>query len=52
MAGMNIPSGAGGLMRYSDEYRSKLMIEPKYVIVMIVIAILFVIALKVFWPIA
>lgn len=52
MAGLNIPSGAGGLMRYSDEYKSKLMIDPKYVVVMIIAAILFIIALKVFWPIA
>lgn len=47
-----MPSGAGGLMRYSDEYRSKLMIEPKYVIVMIIIAIAFIISLKIFWPVA
>jgi preprotein translocase subunit Sec61beta len=51
MANMNMPAGFGGLMRYNEEYDSKLMIDPKYVIVMVVLAILFVFGLKMFWKV-
>lgn len=48
---INIPGGFGGLMRYDEEYKSKFMISPGQVIVFIVLIIVFVLVLKLFWPI-
>jgi len=39
---INMPSGMGGLMRYFDEYKSKLQMHPGYVIAMVVVLIIFV----------
>jgi preprotein translocase subunit Sec61beta len=50
--GINMPSGYGGLMRYSEEYKSKLMIKPSHVIIFIVLILAFVAFLKIFYPIA
>jgi len=47
-----MPSSYGGLMRYSEEYKSKFMIKPEYVIALVILSIIFIIALKVFFPIA
>ncbi len=47
---IHMPGVFGGLMRYDDEYNSKFMVNPRTVIVFIVVVIAFVIALKVFWP--
>ena len=47
-----MPSSYGGLMRYSEEYQSKLMIKPEYVVALIIIAIIGVVALKVLFPIS
>ena len=49
---INMPAGMGGLMRYNEEYESKFMIKPAHVIGFAVLIILFVIALKVFWPVS
>ncbi len=49
---INMPAGFGGLMRYNEEYKSKIMLDPKHVIVLIILAIIFVTALKILWPIA
>lgn len=49
---LNLPGGMGGLMRYDEEYTSKIMISPTHVIVFIILVILFVITLKTFWPLA
>lgn len=48
---MNMPSGFGGLMRYKEEYDSKLKISPTQVVLMIILVIAFVVSLKIFWPI-
>lgn len=45
-----LPSGSGGLMRYSEEYKSSFRMSPTHVIVFIIIIIAFVAALKIFWP--
>ncbi|MBS3108172.1 preprotein translocase subunit Sec61beta [Candidatus Woesearchaeota archaeon] len=37
---IHMPSGMGGLVRYYDEYKSKIEISPKAVIVMIVVVII------------
>ncbi len=39
-----LPAAGGGLMRYSDEFKSKMQIKPMYV----VIAIVIVIAIEIF----
>jgi len=48
---ISMPGSFGGLMRYDEEYKSKFMLSPAQVIGFIVIVILFVVALKVFWPV-
>jgi len=45
------PAGMGGLMRYSEEYDSKIKITPNQVIFFIIGIIVFVVILKVFFPI-
>ena len=47
--GILMPSGSGGLMRYNEEYKSKLMLDPKHVVVLIVVVILGMAALKLFF---
>jgi preprotein translocase subunit Sec61beta len=49
---INMPAGFGGLMRYSEEYKSKLMLKPSHVITFIILTIVFATALRVFFPIA
>jgi len=34
-----MPSGMGGLMRYFDEYKSKIRIKPGHVIIMCIVVI-------------
>lgn len=50
-SGFNIPSGSGGIVRYNEEYPSKLKLKPMHVIIFIILVILFVGVLKLFWPI-
>lgn len=37
---ISMPSGMGGLVRYFDDYKSKIEFKPEYVIVMIVLVII------------
>ncbi|MBU1245698.1 MAG: preprotein translocase subunit Sec61beta [Nanoarchaeota archaeon] len=37
---MQMPSGMGGLVRYFDDYKSKIEFKPIIVIVMIIVAII------------
>lgn len=39
---INMPSGIGGLVRYFDEYKSKIEFKPGMVIVMVVAIIIIV----------
>ena len=49
MADTSVPSGfGGGLMRYNEEYDSKLKITPSQVILFVILSIIFVIALNIF----
>jgi len=52
MAGdkINMPAGFGGLIRYSEEYESKIKLKPTHVIIFVVIVIIFVAFLKIFKP--
>jgi preprotein translocase subunit Sec61beta len=49
---INLPAGIGGLMRYNEEYKSKIILTPAQVIIFIVIVVFFVMALKILFPIA
>ena len=51
MAEMNMPGGFGGLMRYKEEYDSKLKMSPALVVVLIVLAIIGVFALRFIFPV-
>jgi len=45
---INLPGGMGGLMRYDEEYDTKLKLSPTHVIIFIVLIVLFVLGLKLF----
>jgi preprotein translocase subunit Sec61beta len=40
---INMPSGIGGLVRYFDEYKSKIEFKPGVVVIMVIIVILIMI---------
>jgi preprotein translocase subunit Sec61beta len=48
--GINMPAGAGGLMRYNEEYKSKIVLKPAHVIIFLILIAAFVTALKLFYP--
>ncbi|MBW6442219.1 preprotein translocase subunit Sec61beta [Patescibacteria group bacterium] len=43
---VQMPAGFGGLMRFGDEYKSKINIKPSHVIVFIILVIIFRIFLE------
>jgi preprotein translocase subunit Sec61beta len=49
---MQMPGVFGGLMRYDSEYKSKFMISPMAIVGFIIAIILFILILKIFWPIS
>lgn len=42
---IRMPAGYGGLVRYFDEYKSKLQIKPAHVVLFIIIVVVFEIIL-------
>ncbi len=42
---VSMPSGMGGLMRYFDEYKSKIRIKPGHIIVMCLVVIMIMVFL-------
>jgi len=48
---IQMPGVFGGLMRYDSEYKSNFMISPVAVMAFIVAIVLFVILLKIFFPV-
>ena len=48
---ISMPGSFGGLMRYDEEYESKLKISPGQVMGFIIVVIVIVLSLKIFWPI-
>ncbi|MDP1695534.1 MAG: preprotein translocase subunit Sec61beta [archaeon] len=48
---IQMPGAFGGIMRYDEEYESRFKISPVQAIGFVVIVILFVLVLKMFWPI-
>lgn len=49
---IQMPGAFGGLMRYDEEYNSRFMLTPAQVIGFIVAIIVFVVVLKVFFPVS
>ena len=48
---IQMPAGFGGLMRFSEEYKSRIMLKPAYIIVFVILIIAFRIFLEfIFWP--
>ncbi len=45
--GITTPSGMGGLLRYNEEYPSKLQISPQAVVTMIAIVIIAMTVIKI-----
>jgi preprotein translocase subunit Sec61beta len=45
---INMPSGTGGLVRYFDDYKSKITLQPMHVILFIVIVMIVTILLHIF----
>ena len=43
---ISIPQGFGGILRYSEEYESKIMLKPTHVIIFVILVIVFVTALR------
>ena len=48
---MSMPGVFGGLMRYDEEYKSRFMFSPGQVVGFVIIVVLFVLALKLIFPI-
>ena len=46
-SGIMMPSGSGGLMRYNEEYKSKFMLSPNHVLIMIIAIIIGMAILKI-----
>jgi len=46
---INVPAGAGGLVRYGEEYHSRLSLKPEHIIIFIIAVIVFVVILKTFF---
>ncbi len=45
---LRVPASSGGLVRYFEEYKSRLQIKPEVVVLIIIIVIAFEILLRVF----
>jgi preprotein translocase subunit Sec61beta len=45
---IQMPSGIGGLVRYFDEYRSKITLKPGHVVVLCIIVIIIMVILHVY----
>lgn len=45
---LSIPSSGGGLVRYFDEYKSKIQIKPEFIILLIILVIAFEVLLRLF----
>jgi preprotein translocase subunit Sec61beta len=45
---VNMPSGMGGLMRYFDEYKSKIELSPGQVIILSIAVIIIMVVLYTF----
>ena len=46
---IRMPAGFGGLMRFDEEYESKIMLKPIHVIVFVILILAFRVSLGVFF---
>ena len=46
---INMPAGFGGLVRYNEEYPSRFMLDPKHVIIFIILIIALTTVLRIFF---
>jgi preprotein translocase subunit Sec61beta len=44
---ISMPSGMGGLVRYFDEYKSKVHVKPSHVVLMVILLVAFEIIIRV-----
>jgi preprotein translocase subunit Sec61beta len=42
---VSMPSGMGGLVRYFDEYKSRIRIKPGHIIIMVIVVIMIMVFL-------
>jgi len=49
---MQMPGVFGGLMRYDDEFKSRFMVSPAAIVGFIIAIIVFVLILKIFFPVS
>ncbi|MBU0980465.1 MAG: preprotein translocase subunit Sec61beta [Nanoarchaeota archaeon] len=42
---IQMPSGMGGLVRYFDDYKSKIKFQPQHIIILIVVVIILILIL-------
>lgn len=45
---IQMPAGFGGLMRFNEEYESKIMLKPTHVVVFVLLILAFRVALDIF----
>jgi len=48
---IHMPGSFGGLTRYNEEYKSRFTISPEQVVVFLIMVLLFVLAMKLLFPI-
>jgi preprotein translocase subunit Sec61beta len=46
---ISMPSGTGGLLRYDEEYPSKIMLKPLHVVAFVIVIIAIWTGLKIFF---
>ena len=49
---ISMPGAFGGLMRYDEEYENKFIFTPMQIMGFLIGIVLFVILLKLFWPVS
>jgi len=45
--GISTPSGMGGLLRYNEEYPSKIQLKPEHVVILIAVVIVAMTIIKI-----
>ena len=48
---IQMPGVFGGLMKYDEEYKSRIVLSPATVVGYVILIIVLVVAVKIFWPI-
>jgi len=46
---IHVPAGFGGLVRFDEEFKSKIMMEPAHIIAFVILIIVFRIFLKIIY---